>query len=160
MDDWKRDRIGAALRGENPTVLARMPSGFAVIGDTQFLPGYCLLLRVPQVEHLTDLSREDRRQFLFDMSLLGEAVEAVCRPNGLRRVNYEILGNTDTDVHAHVIPRYNWEPAGRILTPVWLYPLAEWSDSKYAFSETAHGDLKRQIAAQLVLLMDRAATEP
>jgi hypothetical protein len=48
--DWRRDRIGSALRGENPMVLAKMKSGFAVIGDTQFLPGYCLLLAYPRVE--------------------------------------------------------------------------------------------------------------
>jgi hypothetical protein len=36
--------VVAALRGENPMVMARMPSGFAVIGDTQHLPGYSLLL--------------------------------------------------------------------------------------------------------------------
>lgn len=49
MDDWKKDRIGSALRGENPTVIARMKTGFAVIGDTQFLPGYCLLLSLQPV---------------------------------------------------------------------------------------------------------------
>ena len=38
MEDWKHDRIGAAERGENPTVVLRMPSGIAVMGDTQFLP--------------------------------------------------------------------------------------------------------------------------
>ncbi len=44
---WKQDRIGAAERGENPMVLARMRSGYAVIGDTQFLPGYCEEVRIP-----------------------------------------------------------------------------------------------------------------
>ncbi len=33
MTDWRDDRIGSALRGENPTVLGRLPAGFAVIGD-------------------------------------------------------------------------------------------------------------------------------
>lgn len=28
-DEWRTDRIGAALRGENPTVLRRLTSGFA-----------------------------------------------------------------------------------------------------------------------------------
>jgi hypothetical protein len=55
MGDWRRDRIASAERGENPAVLLRMPSGFAVMGDTQFLPGYCLLLAAPKVAHLTDL---------------------------------------------------------------------------------------------------------
>ncbi len=39
MDAWKQDRIGTAQRGENPTTLLRMRSGFAFIGDSQFLPG-------------------------------------------------------------------------------------------------------------------------
>ncbi|BAU86544.1 hypothetical protein SLA_5675 [Streptomyces laurentii] len=41
--DWREDRIGSALRGENPTVLRRLDVGFAVIGDVQFLPGYAVL---------------------------------------------------------------------------------------------------------------------
>src|SRR5215475_13686002 len=94
MADWKVDRIGSAERGENPTVLARMRSGFAVIGDTQFLPGYCLLLAAPQANHLSDLPFARRSAFLFDMSLLGQAIEIACRPQGLRRMNYESLGNT------------------------------------------------------------------
>lgn len=46
--EWKNDRIGSVLKGENPTVITRMRSGFAVLGDTQFLPGYCLLLAYPK----------------------------------------------------------------------------------------------------------------
>ena len=49
---WRDDRIGSAERGENPMVLARMKSGFAVIGDTQFLPGWGVLLASPRAERL------------------------------------------------------------------------------------------------------------
>jgi hypothetical protein len=53
--DWRNDRIGSAHRGENPLVMARMRSGFTVIGDTQHLPGDSLLLTDdPSVNHLTD----------------------------------------------------------------------------------------------------------
>ncbi|MGW5027383.1 diadenosine tetraphosphate hydrolase, partial [Streptomyces albidoflavus] len=27
-DDWRTDRVGSALRGENPTVLRRLTAGF------------------------------------------------------------------------------------------------------------------------------------
>jgi diadenosine tetraphosphate (Ap4A) HIT family hydrolase len=91
-DDWKHDRIGSAERGENPMVLARMASGSAVMGGTQFLPGYCLLLASPQVGRLEDLAYTERTRFLADMGLLGEAVSLACRP---RRMNYSIYGNTD-----------------------------------------------------------------
>jgi len=48
-----------------------MRSGFAVIGDTQHLPGYSLLLTDdPSADHLTDLEWERRKAFLFDLSLL------------------------------------------------------------------------------------------
>jgi diadenosine tetraphosphate (Ap4A) HIT family hydrolase len=157
MADWSRDPIGAAERGENPTVLRRMPSGYAVMGDMQLLPGYCLLLATPRVTHLTDLPPTERRQFLADMSVLGEAVEAACRPYGLRRLNYEILGNGDTYVHAHIFPRYHWEPAERLGMPVWLYPKEIWDDPAYAYAAVKHGELKRDIEAALAAIIARDA---
>ena len=80
--------------------MARMRSGFAVIGDTQHLPGYSLLpTDEPSVNHLTDLDWDDRKEFLFDLSLIGEAVLRACRGNGLRRINYEVLGNAEPLLH-------------------------------------------------------------
>ena len=61
-------------------LLARLTSGRAMLGQTQFLPGYSLLLcDAPAVGRLTDLSRSDRVAFLIGMEALGEAVERVCR---------------------------------------------------------------------------------
>jgi diadenosine tetraphosphate (Ap4A) HIT family hydrolase len=157
MDDWRNDRIGAAHRGKNPLVMARMRSGFAVIGDTQFLPGYSLLLTDdPSVDHLTDLDWERRTQFLFDLSLLGEAVERACRDNALRRINYEVLGNSETVLHGHVHPRYDWEPPDRIRGPVWRYPREVRSDPDAAYSDAKHGRLRAAITAALEVLMERA----
>lgn len=69
MAGWKDDRTGSAHRGENPMVMARMRSGFAVIGDTQHLPGYSLLLcQDASVNHLTDLDQARRAEFLFDLA--------------------------------------------------------------------------------------------
>ena len=109
-EEWKKDRIGSAIRGENPMVIATLKSGFAVIGDTQFLPGYCVLLPNRNVNSLNNLSLNERRDFLIDMSLIGDAILTVCNP---RRINYEILGNTDVFLHAHIFPRYEWEEEER-----------------------------------------------
>ena len=132
MDDsWREDRIGSALRGANPTVLRRLNAGFAVIGDVQFLPGYCVLLSDdPTAQRLSDLPRERRSAFLSDMDRLGEAVERACGrlDPGFRRVNLEILGNTDAFLHAHVWPRYDWEPAEIVTKPVWIHPAQRWTD--------------------------------
>jgi diadenosine tetraphosphate (Ap4A) HIT family hydrolase len=157
MGDWRDDRIGAALRGENPLVMARMRSGFAVIGDTQHLPGYSLLLTDdPSADHLSDLDWDRRRQFLFDLSLLGEAVGRACRPNGLRRVNYEVLGNSIAHLHGHVHARYEWEPPDKIGGPVWRYPKEVRNDPAHAYSDEKHGELRAAITAELMRVMEAA----
>ncbi|MEU8849347.1 diadenosine tetraphosphate hydrolase [Streptomyces sp. NPDC048564] len=149
--DWRTDRIGAALRGENPTVLRRLGSGFAVIGDVQFLPGYSVLLvDEPGVQRLSDLPKAKRLAFLSDMDLLGEAVERACRrlDPEFRRVNLEILGNTDPFLHAHVWPRYEWEPTESVGKPVWLYPADRWSDERFRLGPQ-HDVLRDAISGEL-----------
>lgn len=150
MNNWKSDRIGSAVRGENPTVLAKMKSGYAVIADPQFLPGYCVLLGFPQVNSLNDLTLEQRKYFLLDMSLLGDAISTVCKPI---RVNYEILGNSDAFLHAHVIPRFDWEDDVIKKQPIWVYPKENWSLEQYQFSEEKHGELKNYLSSVLEKLM-------
>jgi diadenosine tetraphosphate (Ap4A) HIT family hydrolase len=138
-------------------VIARMPSGFAVIGDTQHLPGYSLLLTAdPSNNHLTDLPWPERRDFLFDMALIGEAIEAVCEDRGLRRINYEVLGNSLAVLHGHVHPRYEWEPAEFVGGPVWRYPKEVRNDPHHAYSEARHGELKATLRVALEDLMSRA----
>lgn len=152
--DWRDDRIGSAARGENPTVLAELVGGYAVIGDVQFLPGYCVLLsRDPAATALADLPREDRVRFLADTDLLATAVERACREADplFRRVNVEILGNTDAFVHAHVWPRYEWEPAHLVRHPVWHYDRENWTDPALALGDS-HGALRSAITAHLVAL--------
>ncbi|MGW0413351.1 HIT family protein [Streptomyces collinus] len=151
ISDWRKDRIGAALRGENPTVLRRLDAGFAVIGDVQFLPGYSLLLAdEPGVQRLSDLPRARRLSFLADMDRLGEAVERACRrlDPGFRRVNLEILGNTDPFLHAHIWPRFEWEPAEVVHKPVWLYPGDRWSDERFRLGPQ-HDGLRDAIGGEL-----------
>jgi len=148
--DWRDDRIGSALRGENPMVMARMRSGFAVIGDTQHLPGYSLLIcDDPDINHLTDLDRDRRAAFLLDLSLIGEAVQIACGGDDLRRINYEVLGNAMSWLHGHVHARYDWEPANRIGWPVWCYPPAERGHPAVAFSEERHGAMRAAITREL-----------
>ncbi|SDS82947.1 HIT family protein [Microlunatus soli] len=151
MQDWQRDRIGSARRGENPAVMARMTASFAVIGDVQFLPGYSVaLVDRPGIERLSDLPRADRTRFLADMDALGEAVEQACRARDpqFRRVNLEILGNIDPFLHAHVWPRYDWEPADLVNGPVWLHPKQRWSDTTTALGPQ-HQQLRDDIVSYL-----------
>ncbi len=149
---------GGATGSENPTVLRRLSAGFAVIGDVQFLPGYAVLLGDDRgVQRLSELPRVRRMDFLADMDRLGEAVERACRrlDPAFRRVNLEILGNTDPFLHAHVWPRYAWEPAESVRKPVWRYPAERWSDTRHALGPR-HAPLRAAIGAEL----DRLGADP
>jgi diadenosine tetraphosphate (Ap4A) HIT family hydrolase len=141
--------------------MARMRSGFAVIGDTQHLPGYSLLLsdRV-DAHHLTDLPRDARRDFLFDLSLLGEAVLAVTRTAGAQRINYEVLGNSWPHLHGHVHPRYEWEPSDKIVGPVWRYAEEVRDAPESAYDDARHGELHAAITAELTRIMGEAYAAP
>jgi len=162
-DAWKADRIGSALNGTNPTVLARMSRSYAVIGDTQFLPGYCVLLvDDPGIDRLTDLPKVQRLEFLDDMDTLGQAVEAACRDtdSAFRRMNYEILGNTDAYLHAHLFPRYAWEAPEHVGKPVWLYDAEQFYAAEAALAPR-HDALRARIVAELAALgVGQGSTRP
>jgi diadenosine tetraphosphate (Ap4A) HIT family hydrolase len=135
-------QVEAARDGTLARVITRMPSGWAVLGDPQITRGYCLLLPDPVVSDLNALTGEQRRQFLEDMAKLGDAVLAV---TGAERINYEILGNVEPALHAHVIPRHNNEAPERRKQPVWLH---DWSAAE-AFGGDVHETLRASIYAAL-----------
>jgi diadenosine tetraphosphate (Ap4A) HIT family hydrolase len=137
--------------------MARMRTGFAVIGDTQHLPGYSLLLTDDlEVDHPTGLPWARRRDFFFDLSLLGEAVFAVTRARGAHRINYEVLGNSWPYLHGHVHARYEWEPPDKIGGPVWRYPKELRNAADHAYDEDRHGELRAPITAELIRVMGEA----
>lgn len=135
-------RVELARAGQNPYVILRMASGWAVMGDVQFLPGYCLLLPDPVVPSLNDLSPSGRSLFLQEMAAIGDAILSV---TGAIRINYEILGNAEPELHAHIFPRYAHEPEERRRKPVWAYG---WQDAP-RFEEAVHGGLRRQLRSAL-----------
>lgn len=153
MDSWKNDRVGSAERGENPTVMVKMKSGFAVIGDNQFLPGYCVLLGYPKANSLNELSLTERTQYLTDMTLIGDAIIKVCTP---LRINYSILMNLDHYLHTHIEARYDGEPEAYQRRPSYFYPKEQRYGAQYEYSDEKYGDLKRNITENLLALMKNA----
>ena len=111
-------RVDQLRAGRDPTFVARLGSGWAVLGERQVLPGYCLLLPDPVVPTLNALTGAARAAFLADMAALGDAVLSVTRAV---RINYAIFGNLDPALHAHVIPRFHDEPEGLRTAQPWAY---------------------------------------
>jgi diadenosine tetraphosphate (Ap4A) HIT family hydrolase len=127
---------------ECPAMVAKMPSGWVVMGERQVLAGYCLLLPDPVVPHLNALGAAARRQFLSDMALVGDALMAA---TAALRINYAMFGNVEPALHAHLFPRYVDEPPATRTAQPWAL---DWSLAP-EYSDAAFGDLKRRIAACL-----------
>ncbi len=135
-------RVEACREGQDPTCIARLASGWAVMGDPQVLRGYCLLLPDPLVPHLNAMSAPQQAAFLADMVRLGQAVLEV---TGARRINYAMLGNLEPALHAHVFPRYDSEPAELKSAHPWAY---DWSQAA-RFDAGSHGAMLEMISVRL-----------
>jgi len=137
--------VESARRGDDPTVIARLASGWAVFGRQQFLRGYSLLLPDPVVPDLNALAAVARGQFLADMAALGDALRDA---TGALRINYAMFGNLEPALHAHVVPRFADEaPALRIAHP-WAY---DWAAAPAFDAEALAGlklALQRRLAAE------------
>ena len=141
-------RVKQAQSGDNPKVITRMKSGWVVLGDVQFVDGYCLLLPDPVVPTLNDLTGEHRTQFLEDMALLGDALLTVTKAD---RINYEMLGNVEQALHAHLFPRYSTENENLKERPVWYY---DW-EAAPQFNREIHwqimSDIKTEVDRRMAL---------
>lgn len=137
--------VDSCRAGNDPTVVARLRSGWAVMGQKQVLRGYCLLLPDPVVPHLNALERTQRDLFLTELGLLGDAVLAA---TGALRINYAIFGNVEPALHAHVHPRFVDEPEPMRTANPWGY---DWQLAP-AFDVRVHAPLRDSIRRQLVRL--------
>jgi diadenosine tetraphosphate (Ap4A) HIT family hydrolase len=148
------EQVHACRAGKHPRLVARMASGWLVLAPSQRLRGYCILLADPIVNFLNDLDDAARTQFLADMARAGDAISEVVKPV---RLNYEMLGNLDPTLHAHVIPRHKDEPDSLRTKAIWLYPPEDWDAPKHAFSTKSHGKLRDAIADALEPTVARSA---
>ncbi|MDH3977180.1 MAG: hypothetical protein OEU86_01590 [Gammaproteobacteria bacterium] len=135
-------RVEECRTGTYPKAICKVTSGWVVLGDVQFVRGYCLLLPDPVVAHLNDMAEEQRKVFLHEMSVLGDVLLEI---TGAVRINYEMIGNVEPALHAHLFPRYDDEPEALRLKPVWFY---DW-DSAPVFNRDRDKPLMAKIAQRL-----------
>jgi diadenosine tetraphosphate (Ap4A) HIT family hydrolase len=113
-----------------------------VLADTQITTGYSILLSDPVVLDLNALALEERVIYLRDMSIIGDALLEV---TGAVRINYEIQGNAEHALHAHIIPRYANEPDEQRRRPIWF------SDQSHApkFDPERDSELMHKLAEDI-----------
>jgi diadenosine tetraphosphate (Ap4A) HIT family hydrolase len=134
--------VNACREQSYAPLIARLPSGWAVLGTSQFLRGYSLLLPDPVAPHLNAMSMDHRQQFLNDMARLGDAV---LQATNALRINYAMFGNVEPALHAHVIPRFVDEAESMRTAHPWMY---DWAAAPQ-FDPLVHGVLQRHIATLL-----------
>ena len=125
-----------------PAAVARLRSGWVIMGERQVMTGYCLLLPDPVLPHLNALPADLRGQFLSDMALVGDALIAV---TAATRINYALFGNIEPALHAHIFPRHAAEPEATRSAQPWAL---DWNAAP-VYSEAVHGELRGSIAADI-----------
>jgi len=147
------ERVDACRTGRDPTLVARLSSGWVVMGDPQVLTGYCLLLPDPVVADLNALPTAGQAAFLADMALVGQAVLELTHAV---RINYAIFGNVEPALHAHVVPRFaDEEPALRTTHP-WGY---DWGQAR-RFDASLDAALQQQLRERLTAATQTTPVTP
>lgn len=140
------NRIQLIQQDKNPYCVTELKTGYVVIGDHQFFRGYTLFLGKKHVRELHELDPKTRKEFLWEMSIVAEAVYKAFKPE---KLNYELLGNTDEHLHWHLFPRYATDPEPK--KPVWAID----KHIRLAVSEKPTAQelavLKETLAAQIAL---------
>jgi diadenosine tetraphosphate (Ap4A) HIT family hydrolase len=139
-------RVESLRAGRDPTRVARVSSGWWVLGDPQVISGYCLLLPDPVVPHLNALPPESADRFLSDVAAIGNVILKVC---GAERINYAIFGNLEPALHAHLFPRRADEPVALRTAQPWAW---DW-DAAARFSLSAHGELIARFRETAALML-------
>ena len=111
------DRIKQIKNHRNPHFVIELSTGYVVFGDHKFYKGYTLFLSKIHASELHVIDQKTRQSFLNEMSLVGEAVYKVFKPE---KLNYELLGNKYSHMHWHIYPRHKDDPDPK--RPIWSYP--------------------------------------
>lgn len=120
------ERIEMIKNGTNPYFVTELETGYVVLGDYQRYKGYTCFLSKIHVTELHFMNYKYRIKHLEEMSLVAEAVYKVFEAD---KMNHAMLGNLDSHVHWHLIPRLKGDtPAG---APIWKLPDEELFHESY-----------------------------
>jgi len=143
-------------RGKNPYFVLELDTGYIVLGHHQFYRGYTLFLCKKHVFELHELEKGFRERFLAEMSLVAEAVFRAFRP---KKLNYELLGNSQPHLHWHIFPRYQNDSNPR--KPVWCTDEGIRYSEGTKPSENELNELREKLLNELVrLVKKKSATSP
>lgn len=83
--------------------IGALSSSYVGLYDDARFPGRAILTANSHADHLDEMSESDYLDFMLDVQ---RAIRILKQATGANRVNVSILGNTESHVHAHLVPRY------------------------------------------------------
>lgn len=147
------NRIEMIKNGENPYYVKELKTGYVVIGDNQHFKGYTLFLCKEHKTELFQLNREQKINFLEEMSIVAEAVS---KAFGAEKMNYELLGNGDSHIHWHLFPRVAGDLDGYGKNgkgPVWWYPFEKMYNDDNRPTDEELSEMKDKLLRELDKLL-------
>lgn len=145
------DRINKINGKKNPYFVRELSTGYIVLGDHQYWPGYTLFLAKKHVSELHELTKPERNIFLQEMAQVAEAVWHAFSP---KKLNYELLGNSDNHLHWHIFPRYIDELYPK--QPTWIVDPTIRKSEKYIPNTDTLKQLKEKMLSALSFLDERS----
>lgn len=101
----------------NPFFVIKLKTGYVSIGHNQYYRGYCLFISKVHASELHELDKELKKNFLIEMAVVEEVIYTTFKP---KKINIELLGNSHSHLHWHIIPRYIKDILPKI--PIWNNP--------------------------------------
>lgn len=120
------ERIEMIKNGTNPYFVTELETGYVVLGDYQRYKGYTCFLSKLHVTELHFMTKEYRIKHLEEMSIVSEAVYNAFQAD---KMNHAMLGNLDSHVHWHLIPRVEGDTP--VKAPIWRLPDEELFHDSY-----------------------------
>jgi diadenosine tetraphosphate (Ap4A) HIT family hydrolase len=145
------DRVVRARSGDDPFLIAELRESVAILHKHQPYRGWCTLWLKDHHEQLGLLAPERQARLAQDVSQVAAAMHAALP--GLKRINYECLGNVVPHVHWHLIPRYELPIDPDPGAAVWVRPQSE---LECGVSDGVRDELVRALRGA----MDRGASKP
>src|SRR5437879_8037806 len=106
--------ICQSLKKDRHLVFYETKTSTAKLNPDQYFLGYSFVVFRKHEVELYDISDEERKEFLEDMSNVARALALAFKPD---KMNYELLGTGQPHMHWQLVQRYRWDPFWR--RPIW-----------------------------------------
>lgn len=111
------DRILDIKQNKNPNFVAELKTGYVILLGNIRYPGYTIFSCKIHATELHELPEAFKTRYLKEMTCVAKWVWDLYKP---RKLNYELLGNSENHLHWHIIPRYEDETKKLSKYPIWV----------------------------------------